>query len=137
MGKKVCPICRMPTHDVQVTENGDSVDCFRCGKYTISNSALSALANYLDNELVITNITGWIRENQEIKILPSTIKKIINLSTPPIAEKATRLLVYLSKEYPTAGNYIRLGYGSIGQIHHLVSRTSKDEDIMNLAKRLW
>ncbi|MCH8029393.1 MAG: hypothetical protein IH874_05635 [Candidatus Dadabacteria bacterium] len=84
-------------------EHKYTIVCERCGDYYISEIA----SNYQDfkslNKRQIANASGWIRENQEFEIISTKIDFLKTLPTPSIPEKAEKLLLYVSKEFPYPG----------------------------------
>lgn len=93
-----CPICEMPTYYIKTLPNEiEDIDCFRCGKYKLTFEARTNLIKLAIDNLILSNLSGWIRENQELIIDTKNLERLINLPTPTVSEKATKLLIYLSK----------------------------------------
>lgn len=51
----------------------------------------------------IANISGWIRENQDVLISEEVLSKLAELRTPLFVEKAEKLLLYLVAKFPEPG----------------------------------
>lgn len=106
-----CFICKENT----VSSSEDSViyfQCPRCGTFSIDKDTLcdysSVSANFSKAE--IANASGWIYENQKSQINPTLFKKLKNLKTPRVTEKAYKLLRWLEKHTAHYGDYVRLDY---------------------------
>ena len=95
----VCPICRSSLNS-SIRASGDKypIDCPRCGEFVVSGVVSSELYHKPLNGLQIANASGWIRQNrQREKVLSDDIETLRNQRTPTVAEKANKLLLYLSK----------------------------------------
>jgi hypothetical protein len=58
-----CPICKLSDKDTKATAVGDryDVDCPRCGKYTISETAVTTASH----RVAAFALSGWIRSQVE------------------------------------------------------------------------
>ena len=107
----VCPICSSGLKSpVQISGHSYYIDCLRCGRFIISDTACTELQYKPLNGLQTANASGWIRENQGITILSNDIETLENLKTPTVAEKANKLLMYLSKVFPTPGQVLNFDW---------------------------
>lgn len=104
-----CYICAVDSEQDKRTE-GIFVLCPRCGEYWINARIPKKFIGEL-NDQQIANISHWIRHNQspqEAPIIDSgNIDAIKNLRTPSVGEKAERLLIHFSKQFPIPGAYIK------------------------------
>jgi len=102
-----CPVCLTCIDDTR-SNSADiyCVECPRCGNFNITEEATNILHNDVLKDLQIANASGWIRENQGIEISFEDIENLKNIKTPTVAEKANKLLLYLSKTYPKPGQAI-------------------------------
>ena len=61
--EKICPICKLDKQDVRVWDYGErlSLECARCGKFTITRTA----ASMAGRKNLGQKLTAWIRERTE------------------------------------------------------------------------
>ena len=119
---KKCPICGSPTYQNVTCHTGkmivDEVNCYRCGHYIIDRTGSMEL-NYLRdpnhfNNILISKISGWIRENQGsdiIEINRERLQSLISLPELNVFEKADKMLLYLAKKFPVAGMKLNFKFG--------------------------
>jgi hypothetical protein len=91
-----CPICQTPSE--QSYDGRIIATCPRCGNFKIGRIASLSL-----NDLTISesaNLSGWIRENQDCFLGREELLRLRQLRTPTVGEKATKLLLHLSKQNP-------------------------------------
>ncbi len=116
--EKPCPVCNFPIlkdkSDLEIHYDKSRYECFRCGSYFIDDDMIHWSDSNDINIRQSANLSGWIRERQ---LFPDKIQKLndlrflnkdnfenlLRLQTPTVDEKATKLLNYLAKQYPTAG----------------------------------
>lgn len=112
-----CPICNSEaTSHSPGGLDGEVVSCHRCGNYQISRTASVNLRRPLaDDARKVANASGWIREHGNILITSEIADDILNLPTPRVPERATRLLRYLEKETHFLGESFHLNMGSSHQ----------------------
>ena len=103
-----CPICLSPLLNPTPLNSKDiyNIDCLRCGYFNIIEAASDILHHNQLNSLQIANASGWIRYNQGIEISTSNLETLRTIPSPSVAEKANKLLLYLSKSYPLPGQPI-------------------------------
>ena len=110
-----CPICGFAA-----TENYTGVhhvDCIRCGDYTISSEASAILDGVPFDNRQAANVCGYLRENQGMMIIESSLRFLRALRAPSVAERATKLLAWLARKNDVIGQEIRqlppLNFGPI------------------------
>ena len=109
-----CVICGAPSDEKSITDTDSFIyDCFRCGKYLITEEVLLSqdLKNLTNQQKVL--ISGWIRENQGSNIIIDN-KRLKSLNTLPelsLFEKADKMLLYLAKKFPVAGMKLNYKFG--------------------------
>jgi hypothetical protein len=115
-----CPICKFPVKNVTVGKITDDhaylCNCYRCGRYSISDETLYHLNDLKVSKSQIACISGWIRENQDELITADRLSKLLKLSPPTVAEKANRILMYLAKMYPLPGQELPSLYDEINDL---------------------
>ena len=89
-----CPICNS---NAEISSpgglDGEVVSCLRCGDFKISRTAIVNLRRHLaDDERIIANASGWIREHQNELINSVIAATFETLKMPSVIEKADRLL---------------------------------------------
>jgi hypothetical protein len=89
-----CPVCKETCHWTEVV-SGFSIECDRCGKFKIINSALSLLS--VMNQQQKACISGWIAENQHAQLDTTTVVQLGRLRMPPVGEKANKILAFMAK----------------------------------------
>ena len=57
------------------------------------------------------NLSGWIRENQDCKILGSNLKQFVNLRNLTVGEAAEKILMLLARKFPKPGEISDLSGG--------------------------
>jgi hypothetical protein len=126
-----CPICSFPCGTFRTSSGGGrfEVDCFRCGKYSISDEAIEFTRSNRFTESQVANLSGYIRQNPGLLILQRNLDSLKNLQVPSVAERAANLLVALGKECPQPGSTIEISDGALGNaLHHTSSvRSGKGE----------
>ena len=104
MNEKGCPVCSNSSKYQCSEADIQTISCPRCGEFKISEVVITTTLKYNSlDKIQVANLSGYIRENQKIKILPDDIERLKSLKTPTVAEKAEKLLLYLSREFPVAG----------------------------------
>ena len=104
---KKCVICNFPLKSFLYGDNGIyHCDCYRCGKYNISEEAFSDYDGFITNEIQAANLSGWIYENQNELITTERLQRLSKLITPGVDEKSNNILLYLSKIYPIPGQQL-------------------------------
>jgi nucleoside 2-deoxyribosyltransferase len=94
-----CPICKSNATDNSPNGmDGQIITCTRCGYFSISMSASASWNVIKRNNRQIANASGWIREHQGISISSDDIEFLSSVKTPPVAERADRVLQAIAKE---------------------------------------
>lgn len=93
-----CPVCRTGAEFVDNNGGSWKIACPRCGKFSIGWQARPPSEHF--NSSQIANLSGWIRENQECTLSVQNLSGLATLRTPSVTEKATKLLLHLSKQNP-------------------------------------
>ncbi len=125
-----CPICNSPTNYNKPDGSRDAflIDCFRCGNFSITGSAKAFCYKPFGSPLQIANVSGWIREHQK-ELFSDDLEKLMQFRTPNVAEKAIKLLKYLSKRYPIAGAEIMIDLGAADSLLTLIREDNFSIDL--------
>ena len=97
-----CRVCGTKA-DVVGYNDGSGADtiCPRCGSFKIGGLASQEMSHWSQQQRV--NLSGWIREHQGYEIVISDIPRLAALNTPPVGEKAEKVLLRLSTAFPKPG----------------------------------
>ena len=104
-----CPICKSDAK-TQVRDFAGAaaiqvdIDCPRCGPFGFTEPFVLSRPN-LTPENVAT-ISGWIRENQGVQLRKEDWPRLQTIRPLAVGEKADRLLLLLTKKFPTAGEAV-------------------------------
>jgi hypothetical protein len=119
-----CSICNSPTTIYEKTNEFDThyiVNCHRCGRFRIEEEVLQYIIDYeIENDGLnseqIANISGWIRDNQGLKIHLDLDKflTLMTLRSLSVSEKANMVLKFLAKQHPVAGMKIQNSLNDFG-----------------------
>jgi hypothetical protein len=85
---------------------GPHIECARCGKFRVSDFAQGLLSTWTAEQKA--NLSGWIRENQDCLLGQEDLERLRRLRTPPVGEKAEKLLSYISRRHPKPGEKIAM-----------------------------
>ncbi|MEQ1639132.1 MAG: hypothetical protein ABL903_20930 [Methylococcales bacterium] len=93
-----CPVCgsNAQNHTALGTD-GEKLDCRRCGNYSISGTASAMWRASEPNLRQIANASGWIKEHQGVNVSSNDIDFILAVKTPSVGERATKILIEISK----------------------------------------
>lgn len=130
MEKDKCFICSSTTNNFYSQGLKYTIGCPRCGNYTITRLATNYFESSQFTSQQIANISGWLRENHMEICEAKDIDYLSNLQTPSVAQKAEKLILYLSKKYPMPGQ--RFVIGSNNQILMSVSWTQNIKELIYL-----
>jgi hypothetical protein len=116
-----CPVCDLPLSskpEAKYYNDYFVVDCFRCGMYKITETAIQNLPQDRGHKEAIS---AHIHRNQKIYIKYDDLPGLLRLPilTPP--EKSDLLLLDFSKKYPIPGTKIPIiwrGYGRINDFRN-------------------
>jgi len=104
-----CPICSLhATLNLDSNSGTWAVVCQRCGRYSLPAGGQDMLRTSGLTPRQVACIAGWIREHQDSYIDSDRLTSLRELRPPPVGDKATKLLLALSKLHPNAGQIIRV-----------------------------
>lgn len=133
----ICPVCKSGSEKKPSAKDGDDVSCPRCGKYFISRSALLTLNNASPSLRKITNLSGWLLENQGIIIDSKNLENLLTLATPSVSERAEKLLLAIESASDFIGDVVDIICA--GEDHYWLSASwsmNNDELIYLIEKYL-
>ena len=110
------------------------VDCFRCGRYNLTTEAEAFLE--LGNDFTAQqrgNISGYIRENEDLTIYERDLAKLKLLTPPTVAEKAMKGLLAVARRHPIPGTPITLEFSRSEQRRKLLTDAEKCDDSLKEA----
>jgi hypothetical protein len=100
-----CPVCSEKATLAEPYRGGSyKLNCIRCGLFEIGDIAAHEITAWPKRQCA--NLSGWIREHQNCKILSPDLKTLASLRTPTVGEKAEKLLTFLANEFPKPGEKI-------------------------------
>lgn len=97
MNNTGCPICKSQTSQKSFNTDEKRIDCLKCGVFTISYPASVNWRSSNPEDRQITNASSWIREHQGIVVDTDQIEFLLQIKTPTVADRATKILVHLEK----------------------------------------
>lgn len=101
--KHTCLVCNTAADAVDYGAGADTI-CPRCGSFKINGIASEEMFLWSHQQRV--NLSGWIREHQGCEIVVSDIPRLASLKTPPVGEKAEKILLRLSTAFPKPGGQV-------------------------------
>jgi hypothetical protein len=113
-----CPACLGANFKLDDPDDADycSVSCQRCGRFYVHESALYQLQDEgtplgasrfgTSTSRKRANLSGYLRENQGMKIDKQDLERLANLKTPAFHERADKLLRALDRETKAAGETV-------------------------------
>lgn len=101
-----CPIC--VTNASLLSANNTRVDCPRCGRFEITDSAITELQGTPLTSREAANASGWIAESNPPLIRTYDLPHLRTLATPRVQWRFDRLLLKLLKETPILGSHVTL-----------------------------
>ncbi len=102
MGNNKCKVCDQQA-EVLSANGWLHVSCVRCGDFFIEQEVVDDNQDKLSDQVNVTKISGWVRENQREKIDTKKFDWLLDkLVIPNVYEKAQRLIKWLNKKttYP-------------------------------------
>lgn len=97
-----CPVCLEKATLSGPYDGGTlKLTCVRCGDYEIGRMAEGEVCSWTAEQR--TNLSGWIRENQNCKIVSSNLEQFAKLRSLSVGEKAEKILIQLAKKFPKPG----------------------------------
>jgi hypothetical protein len=122
-----CPICSEKATLVEPYQGGSSkLNCTRCGQFEIGVISAHEISCWTPQQRI--NLSGWIRDNQNCKILSQTLKDLATLRNLNVGEKAEKILQRLGRRFQKPGEIIDLpgdayleflGVGRLADFHEL------------------
>jgi hypothetical protein len=102
MKENECPVCHSDTK-VQSDDRTFFFDCPRCGSFEVMDDACLWLEENPLSPQAAANLSGLLRESVDFQITPDNVQQLAKLPTPPLSDRAERLLLFLSREFPSVG----------------------------------
>ena len=100
-----CPVCSERATLAEPYRGGCyKLNCVRCGLFEIGDIAAHEMSSWSMRQRA--NLSGWIHEHPDCKILSPSLKTLASLRTPTVGEKAQKLLTFLANEFPKPGEQI-------------------------------
>ena len=135
-----CPICSSPLIGKDEYESDIFIyNCYRCGKFKITEDAIKFQCHNLNDEQ-IANISGWIKEHQDIIIDNEKLKSLMTLKTSSVSEKANSILLSLYHMFPIAGTHFNLEISKVGDILDIIKQgtypDNPNDQIMRLINEI-
>lgn len=128
--KLMCPICA--ANDTNPQQQGQlyTADCPRCGRFSISDSAVAELDATPLTPRQAANASGWVRENEGARILSSDLADLRNIGTPTVGERAAKLLREISRQWPAVGEEFEFSFSlPLKQRWLAASWSASDEEV--------
>jgi hypothetical protein len=111
MSEVKCPVCSETVISAAPYEGGGSkLNCVRCGLFEIGIIASNEISVWNSQQRI--NLSGWIRDNQNCKILSPSLTILANLPNLPVGEKAEKILMQLARKFPKPGQITDLSGGA-------------------------
>jgi hypothetical protein len=108
-----CPICRSHS-EVHADTQTFFYKCPKCGAFEIIDEAYSWLEKYPLSPQAVANLSGFLRDTPDFKITRKNVEQLAKMRTPPLSDRAERLLMFLSREFPSVGFEIELVFDQAG-----------------------
>jgi hypothetical protein len=131
----ICPICKSSSNKNSSEKDGDNVDCPRCGRYSISSSAIVTLKNSKPSERQIANLSGWLRENPEVTIHTHNLDNLLAMNTPSVSEMAEKLIVAIAKSSSFIGCEVSIAYDNGANSWLSVSWSQNRDELVYLVEK--
>src|ERR1017187_8382205 len=94
-----CPVCSENAVPVEPYLGGSTkLNCIRCGIFEIGTISAHEVSCWSQEQRI--NLSGWIRENQNCKIVSSNLEQLAKLRRLSVGEKAEKILIQLAKRFP-------------------------------------
>src|ERR1051326_5402815 len=98
-----CPVCRMPAMLDARDLAGFTLRCCQCGNFHITIEADFILKASPIDPLRIGATSNYIRKNANLTIAKSDLDSLRQVRVPPVAEKATNLLIGFATQHTQPG----------------------------------
>ena len=128
MNSNSCPVCLTPRAESTSAGDGSGlkVSCRRCGKFKLGWIAEEMFLAQISSQQR-ANLSGWICKNQNCVITSRNVQELLATPTPPVREKAERLLQHLAETYPTPGETIELSENTSLELQAVASAIDHEE----------
>jgi hypothetical protein len=134
--EKNCPICKLDKQDVRVSDYGErlSLECARCGKFTITRTA----ASMAERKNLGQKLTAWIRERTEsgaeVPEINSNTLDEVELALPnyKVTEKQLILLRAFEKQTRFPGQSLEV----ISRLDYPLAWAGSEEEFIYLLRSL-
>jgi len=103
-----CFVCRIQSNATDKGGGNLSVNCPRCGSFEVSDVASALFKKSELQPRTVANLSGFLRENPGFSVTKDNFERVTNLPTPPVSEKAEKLLFFLSRRFPSPGEVFRI-----------------------------
>lgn len=102
-----CAVCRDPIATV-LNQRGDlvSLECRRCGRYSITGSAHTAWERRQLSPQQLANASGWVREQRGAEIRARDLDWLADMRTPAVADRAEKLLLEIDRRTRRTGGRV-------------------------------
>jgi hypothetical protein len=104
-----CPVCRSFAKNALLTQSGPDVyriECCRCGVFKITGTFAAMLVPLRQTEFTpdrIANFSSYVRENQGQLFSEADTDFVLSIRTPSVPEKAAKLIRFIARRHPYAG----------------------------------
>lgn len=122
-----CPVCSEKATLTEPYQGGSSkLNCIRCGLFEIGVISAHEISCWTPQQRI--NLSGWIRDNQNCKILSPNLKDLSILRNLTVGEKAEKILQQFGRKFQKPGEIIDLpgdahleflGVGRLADFHEL------------------
>ena len=106
-----CPVCSEDATLIDPYRGGNyKLDCVRCELFEIGGISSHEISCWTPQQKI--NLSGWIRDNQNCKILSPNLKDVAALRSRTVGEKAEKILQQLGRKFQKPGEIIDLPGGA-------------------------
>ena len=145
---KKCPICNSPLEGNNVCDSDKDIltfYCLRCGMYNIEKEAIKSYEDKIKRKTVplskqIAIFSGWIRENQNIRITNEIINEFYSFQLPTLEHRAANLLKSFTIPYDLVGGRKVINFVNLERIIVIIKLNNHDkyekDDVQLLAHDL-
>lgn len=107
MTKTKCPVCGLQLQDessafvIEGIGQGYSINCYRCGSYSINLTAAEDVTSYFKSENERYLLSSWIyNQYGNASLTPKKLKELVNIKKPTVGERTTNLFLYITNLTP-------------------------------------
>jgi len=102
-----CPICKVEMYFNNCGNRSD-VECPRCGRYSVTSTAIAIIKRQTLTPRQVANMSGWLRENPNFLIGSENLEFLKTIPTPSFHVRADKLLLDLERLTGYAGEPLEL-----------------------------